>query len=506
MTPIRFFYYPDAPQKVPPPKPLDVLVCFVFEADSPSVPLNIPKAFQMPLAQAISLGDFSGEKGESITLLLAQEKTALRLLSIGLGKLADFTSETLRRGVGNAAKELQKTNLGSAGVLLPSNVPKTMQSSLAQVCGEGLLMGGYFFDDYKETPTRERKKIHLEQVHVYDAQKASSETSMQEGVVIGEGVLLARDLGNHPSNVMTPARMVEQAEALAKRNHLKCKILDQRQLESLGMGMLLGVGQGSQNPPYLVVLEYTPSANPQGLLAFVGKGVTFDTGGISIKPSATMDEMKFDMCGAAAVFGAMESIARLKPKMRIVGVTPLCENMPSGHAIKPGDILTAYSGKRVEVLNTDAEGRLILGDALAYTAMQYKPDAIVDLATLTGACVVALGHYATGAVSNHEGFSQQVVQAGARAGEAIWPLPNFVEYEEKLKSKYADLQNIGGRDAGAITGGLFLKPFVEDIPWVHLDIAGTAWGVDNIGWAPKDGATGVGVRTLVELARSFKQV
>jgi leucyl aminopeptidase len=242
----------------------------------------------------------------------------------------------------------------------------------------------------------------------------------------------------------------------------------------------------------------------KGTLALVGKGITFDSGGISIKPSQAMDEMKFDMCGAAAVLGALDAVGQLRPPLNVGGVIPACENLPGGNAVKPGDILRAFSGKYVEVVNTDAEGRLILADALAYAIREFQPDAVVDLATLTGACVIALGHYATGAVGNQEAFTDAVVQAGRRSGEVVWPLPAFPEYEEALKGKYGDLQNVGGRDGGAITGGLFLKNFVGEVPWVHLDIAGTAWGVKNIGHVPNEGATGVGVRLLIDLALHWR--
>jgi leucyl aminopeptidase len=247
-------------------------------------------------------------------------------------------------------------------------------------------------------------------------------------------------------------------------------------------------------------MEYKPRG-ARRTLCFVGKGITFDTGGISIKPAPAMDEMRFDMCGGAAVLGAMDAIAALRLPVHVVGVVPACENMPGGAAIKPGDILKSVNGLQVQVLNTDAEGRLILGDALAYAIDRYNPDAVIDLATLTGACVIALGHYATGAVSNDAAFQDQVVQAGTRAGDPVWPLPNFPEYGEALKSKSADLQNIGPREGGAITAGLFLQHFVGQTPWVHLDIAGTAWGVKGIGHVPYEGATGVGVALLVDLAQ-----
>jgi leucyl aminopeptidase len=316
-------------------------------------------------------------------------------------------------------------------------------------------------------------------------------------------VCFARTLGNHPGNVLTPTRLAEEARALARRRKLRCTVLERKDMEKLGLGLLLGVAQGSRQTPKLIVLEYRPRG-ARGTLAFVGKGITFDSGGISLKPGASMDEMKFDMCGAAAVLGAMDAIAQLSPKVNVIGIAPATENLPDGQATKPGDIHKSYSGKHVEILNTDAEGRLVLADALAYGIEKYKPDAVVDLATLTGACVVALGHYASGAVSNHDAFQQRVVEAGKRSGDIIWPLPNFPEYEEGLKGKYGDLQNVAGRDGGAITGGLFLKNFVGDVPWVHVDIAGTAWGVKSVGHIPNEGATGVGVALLIDLATQWK--
>ncbi|HEX7928987.1 MAG TPA: leucyl aminopeptidase, partial [bacterium] len=308
---------------------------------------------------------------------------------------------------------------------------------------------------------------------------------------------------NHPANTMTPTRLAEEAMRMAKKRRLTVRVLEKAQIQRLGMGLLLGVAQGSRQAPKLIVLEYK-ARKARGTLAFVGKGITFDSGGISIKPAPAMDEMKFDMCGAAAVIGAMDGIAQMKPDVNVVGLIPTCENLPGGEAVKPGDILKSYAGLHVEVLNTDAEGRLILADALAYALKSFKPDAMVDLATLTGACVIALGHYATGAITNNPAFQDQVVQAGMHSGDIVWPLPSFNEYGDALNGKYADLQNIGPREGGAITGGLFLKHFVGETPWVHLDIAGTAWGVKGIGHIPNEGATGVGVRLLMDLAANWK--
>ncbi|HUJ73523.1 MAG TPA: leucyl aminopeptidase, partial [bacterium] len=369
-----------------------------------------------------------------------------------------------------------------------------------EALAEGLLLGSYTFEAYRDTRSQDARK-RLRSVLLYDAVKVSSARSVARGATRGEAVCLARDLGNQPPNVMTPARLAAEARAIARRRGLRCQILERAELRRLGMGMILGVSQGSHESPRLIVLEYRPPRARRTLL-FVGKGITFDSGGISIKPAQAMDEMKFDMCGAAAVLGALDAVGRLKPNVRVVGLVPSCENMPGGGAIRPGDILKSFAGTHVEVLNTDAEGRLILGDALAYGVKRFKPDGVVDLATLTGACVIALGHYASGAISNDSAFQDQVLAAGRHSGDAVWPLPAFPEYEELLKGKTAQLQNIGPREGGAITAGLFLKSFVGQTPWVHLDIAGTAWGVKNIGHIPDEGATGVGVCLLVDLATS----
>jgi leucyl aminopeptidase len=269
------------------------------------------------------------------------------------------------------------------------------------------------------------------------------------------------------------------------------------------MGMLLGVSKGSEEPAKLIVLEYRPAGAKQ-TVALVGKGITFDSGGISLKPGKSMDEMKYDMCGSAAVLGAMSAVAQLKPKVNVIGVVATSENMPSGTAQRPGDIVTAYNGKRVEILNTDAEGRLVLGDALAYTVDKLKPDAIIDLATLTGACVVALGHYIAGAITNNEDLMRQLQSAAQRTGERVWELPNDPDYSEALKGAHGDLQNIADGGAGTIIGGIFLEHFVGDTPWVHLDIAGVAWGVKSIDYHPSKSATGFGVRLLLDLLQQWR--
>jgi leucyl aminopeptidase len=392
-------------------------------------------------------------------------------------------------------------SLRHAGVLAPERFKTGAPFGTGEALAEGLLLGAYTFAAYKQR--QDDDKQHLRRITVFDPERVVTAAGVKHGGLRARSAILARDLGNHPANAMTPTRLAEEARRIARRHRLGLRVLERAQLRRLGMGLLLGVAQGSRQPPKLIVLEYR-ARRPRGTLAFVGKGITFDSGGISIKPAQAMDEMKFDMCGAAAVLGAMDGIAQTRPDVNVVGVIPACENLPGGAALKPGEILRSFSGKHVEVLNTDAEGRLILADALAYALKTYGPDAAVDLATLTGACVIALGHYATGAITNNPAFQEQVVQAGQRSGEIVWPLPSFAEYEEALKGTYGDLQNAGPREGGAIIGGLFLKQFAGDTPWVHLDIAGTAWGVKGIGHIPHQGATGVGVRLLMELAAHWR--
>jgi leucyl aminopeptidase len=331
------------------------------------------------------------------------------------------------------------------------------------------------------------------------AQSAAVDAAVERGRVLGESTNLARTLSNEPSNALTPRSFADRAQALARDAGLSVEVLDEKRITELKMGLLLGVARGSAEPPRVVVLRHEPKKALKGpLLGLVGKGITFDTGGISIKPSDNMDKMKDDMSGGAAVLCAMAAISRLQAPIRCVGVIPLTENMPGGSAIKPGDVLTSAEGKTVEVLNTDAEGRLILGDAVWY-ARQLGATHLVDVATLTGACVVALGKYASGLFGTPDGWRDRVRQASERAGDRTWPMPLFDDYFELFKSDIADFANTGGRPGGAITGALFIKQFTGDLPWVHMDIAGTAWAEEAKPYQPK-GATGAGVRTLAELA------
>jgi leucyl aminopeptidase len=362
---------------------------------------------------------------------------------------------------------------------------------------EGAILGDFESDRYKTDPKKSEK--HVDSFAVLGGTQAA----VDRGRILAEAQNYTRSLANDPPNLLTPMRLAERARELASEFVLGCEILDQDRMRQLGMGALLGVAQGSAEPPALIVLRYQPSTAPTSKdhLGLVGKGVTFDTGGISIKPAQDMDQMRFDMAGGAAVLGAMRAIAQLKPSIPVTGIIPTVENMPGSRAQRPGDIVTSLSGKTVEVLNTDAEGRLILIDALTY-AGRLGCTHLVDAATLTGAVVVALGHFYAGAFSNNQPFCDKLLRAAQAEGEKMWQFPLDEDYKKALESEFADLHNIGGRPGGAITAAMFIKDFVNDVPWVHLDIAGTAWLEDGKPYMVK-GATGIGVRTFVQLAQNW---
>jgi leucyl aminopeptidase len=455
----------------------------------------LPDELQKSSTQAISLDQEAGKK-DTLQLLMTSSPLIPRILLVGLGKTEEINHERLRRAAGQAGKKMAEMKLGRITVIPPLFLQNSLKSEMGRDLAEGIALGSYSFLEYKtDDSDQPLKKL---EITICDPSQITTKEAVTSGELRGVATNYARSLGNMPSNDLTPTSMAKKAQSLAKKGGLKIKVLDEKKMKALGMNMLLGVSQGSEEPAKLVVLEYNYKKSAD-TIALVGKGVTFDSGGISLKRGLDMDEMKFDMCGAAAVLGAMKAVAEFRPKLNVIAVIPTSENLPGGKAQKPGDIVKSYAGKKVEILNTDAEGRLLLGDALTYAAKKYKPQAIIDLATLTGACVIALGRYASGAITNDDELCEKVVKAGKSSGDQIWPLPNFEEYEESLKGKYADLKNIGNREAGAITGGLFLKNFVEKIPWVHIDIAGTAWNVEGIGYHPNSGATGVGVRLLIDL-------
>jgi len=445
------------------------------------------------LAAALASGEF---KGKALDLLVIHNPAgvqAKRLALVGMGKASDQTTAVLRRAVAAATRKVRGKGIRSIAFVLPESLDAERS---AQAVVEGVWAGRFEPDVYK---TEGRVEADLSQVIVL-ADGEAARRGLARGVEIGAGQNYARSLAVEPGNLLTPLKLVEKAQTLAAETGLEIEVLDEDRLADEGFGALLGVAQGSVEPPALIVLRYTPeNATREDVhLALVGKAVTFDTGGISIKPSANMDEMKYDMAGGAAVLGAMQAIAALKPATTVTAFIPTVENMPGAAAQRPGDVVTSLSGKTVEVLNTDAEGRLILCDAITF-AIRSGATHLVDAATLTGSVVVALGHERSGLFVNNDTWRDEVLAASEKAGEKMWPMPLDAEYREALDSPIADIANIGSRWGGSIQAAKFLEAFVEDKPWAHLDIAGTGW-IDSAKPDMPKGPTGVGVRTFVELA------
>jgi leucyl aminopeptidase len=457
------------------------------------------------LGRLFTSGDFAGSRDETALVYLPGVPGA-RVLLVGVGKYEDLplvggsreaaVRNALRRAAAVAARRARALGAGAVAFAVPaSHRGGTGAADLAQVAVEGMAQGAWHFDELKST-TNDRKAPVAEITVVVDpAEERAAQPGFSVGQAIAEGQALARRLQYLPPNRCTPAFLAETAEQLAATYGFAATVLDRGQMEREGMGALLAVAQGSATEPRFIVLEYR-GAGEEPPVALVGKGVTFDTGGISIKPAPQMDEMKYDMSGAAAVLGAFEVLGRLKPKLNVVGLVPSTDNMPGGAAVRPADVVKSHAGKTIEIVNTDAEGRLILADALSYVR-RYKPAAVLDAATLTGAAIIVLGHAATAVMGTDEGLLEEVRRAGDRAGERVWPLPMYEEYREQNKSDIADVKNSGGRPAGTITAGWFLREFTEGYPWAHLDVAGTAYTDTDTPPLPK-GPAGVPTRLFVE--------
>ncbi|HKW40510.1 MAG TPA: leucyl aminopeptidase [Gemmatimonadales bacterium] len=447
------------------------------------------------VTRAVASGDFKGKRDETALLYPGNAKPE-RVLLVGLGKPAEVNRTAIRRAAAVAAKRARGLGVKQLAFAVALEARNGVSArDVGQVAVEGAAQGAWAFTELKATP--EEPKPDVESVTlVVDANEAKEVAAgRQRGDAIAAGHRLTRYLQMLPGNVCTPTYLADRAKQLADRYGYKLTVLDRAQMQQEGMGALLAVAQGTAQEPRFIVLEYR-GAGDSPPVAIVGKGVTFDSGGISIKPAQNMEDMKFDMSGAAAVLGTFEAVGRLAPKLNLVGLIPSTENLPSGTAVKPGDVVKSHLGKTIEIINTDAEGRLILCDALSYVR-RFKPAAVIDIATLTGAVVVALGPHAIGAMGNDEALLAEVRDAGERAGERCWPLPLWDDYRDMLKSEIADVKNSGGRGAGTITGGWFLREFVEGFPWVHLDIAGTAY-TDGEGAQQAKGPTAVGVRLFTE--------
>jgi leucyl aminopeptidase len=458
---------------------------------------EIDDNLQGAISAAIENKRFSGKPNQ--TLLL--NSTGSNILLLGLGKTKEVTTEKIRQAAATAVKVLEKSKFKSVAADLSAfeaigKGKSGLYGELAGAVAEGAGLALYHFDNYKSKDEDDVRLEKLTLLTTSKTQQTAVEKSIARAGKIVNAVHIARDLISHPGNTVTPTYLAEHAKKMARKNKITCKVLGKKEMEKLGMGSLLGVAQGSDEPPALIVLEYNGAAKKKAPTVIVGKGITFDTGGISLKPGGGMDEMKMDMSGSATTLATLELVASLKLKVNVVGIVAAAENMPSGSAIKPGDILKSMSGKTIEVLNTDAEGRLVLADALTY-AQRYKPKEVIDLATLTGAVLHALGHQAAAVIGNNPAMIQKLKDAGEATGERVWELPLWEEHEKATKSDIADLKNIAspGVGAGTTMGAAFLKPFAGDQPWTHIDIAGTAWGFDRP--YTNKGASGFGVRLLL---------
>lgn len=471
----------------------------VFLAEDSKQKLELPAALRSRIERIISRAGFVGRSDASITVL---EGTAPKKITLaGLGKEGSLTPRGVRGAMSSVGKIAKRNRDKSVAVMFPYILAGLDARATTRLLADLLTQSAYSYDKYKTSkdngkPTMTSCTLIAPRVEPREAKKI-----VAEAAAISAGVTTVKDLGNGPSNEVTPRRIAARALEVGRETGVKCTVFDRKQIEKLKMGGLLAVNRGSAEEPRFIVLEYSPTKKAKKTVCLVGKGITFDSGGISIKPAEKMEEMKYDMCGAAAVIGTMEAVAKLKLPVHVYGIIASTENLPSGTAYKPGDIVTTMSGKTIEVINTDAEGRVILSDALHY-ASKLNPDHIIDFATLTGACVVALANEASGVFTADDGLAQKLIGAGERVGERLWRLPLWDDYKDYIRSDWADVKNSGGRWGGAVTAAIFLKEFVTCPSWAHIDIAGTAWSERDSAREAK-GATGVGVRATIDFLESL---
>ncbi len=448
------------------------------------------------LGDIMKCGDFEAKLSQVSVIYPRGSLPAKRIALVGLGKKSELNLEKIRGAFSKVMQHLRGLNIKDAATAIDGNLLPDQKEKVIAAVVEGSVLGQYQYTSYKTVGREDLKEMRLLEIVAAPEDYAVTLNEIQKTKIITDAVCFARDMVSAPANEMTPSIMAAHAQKIAKRKNVSCRILEKGKMKMLGMNALLGVASGSQEPPKFIILEYSGGKKGDAPIVLVGKGLTFDSGGISIKPAEKMDEMKTDMSGGAAVMATVMAAADLKLPVNLVGLVPATENMPGGSALKPGDILKSYSGKTIEVLNTDAEGRLILIDALFY-ASKYKPVAIIDIATLTGSCVVALGEDVIGMLGTDEQLKSDINRSAQITGELVWELPLWEHYSELIKSNIADYKNSAGRMGGAITAAAFLSKFVGDYPWVHLDIAGPAWTTKDKAYSPK-GATGVTVRLLVE--------
>src|SRR3954449_2510499 len=471
----------------------DHLFVLIAEGSKPDV------AVAAKAMQAIAAGGFSGGADESLSTVAGEPK---KITLIGIGKAEALTIRGLRTAIYSIAKMARKQRDRNIIVVVPVVIAKVGAEETTRVAADALAASDYKYDNYITRKDDKPLPISASLVPPDGIDGKRAKQLDDEAKAVAAGVRTVRDLGNGPGNLVTPTFLGQRAEEVAKGIGIKCTVYGRREIEKMKMGGLLAVNRGSIEEPRFIVLEYTPRKAKKHV-ALVGKGITFDSGGISIKPAEKMEEMKFDMCGAAAVIGTIEAAAKLELPVRITGAIPSTDNLPSGSAYKPGEIITMMNGKTVEIVNTDAEGRMILGDALHW-ASQQKPDHMIDYATLTGACVVALASEAAGLFTSDDELARKLIECGERVGERLWRLPEWDDYKDLVRSEWADIKNSGGRWGGAITAAIFLKEFVTCPSWAHLDIAGTAYAEHE---SPREarGATGAGVRVTIEFLESLSR-
>lgn len=477
----------------------------ILEATAPLVALGVweDEPLHERVAALVDSDDFRGQAKQTAFVYPRDSLPCRRLLLIGLGKRSAASADGVRQAAAKVAQKAHELRLTSFSANLPTTETLPV-AEVAQAFAEGAALGLYAYLEYKSNPSADQTH-RVEQFDlVVERDIEAAWQGVTHGQAVAQGVVLARDLANGPGNAITPMRLGEVALEIGTRFGMQVTVLDQAALEQQGFGGILAVARGSAQPPRFIIMEHGHAAASHPTICLVGKGITFDTGGISIKPAEKMSDMKMDMSGAAAVLGAMHVVGALNLPLHVVGLISAAENMPSASAYKPGDIVTTLSGTTVEVLNTDAEGRIVLADALFY-AQRYQPQAIIDLATLTGAIMVALGPHAIGLMSNDQHLADQLIRAGEATAERVWQLPLWEEYRDMVKSDIADLKNAAGRNGGAITAAAFLAAFVGDYAWAHLDIAGTAWTENASRAYHQKGATGVGVRLLIDLLRGLCQ-
>lgn len=485
------------------------LLVYLISEQKSSAPLCDP-LIEPVVKELYELGDVKG-KNEETTIVHLNHRSATvacaakRLLLVGIGGMDEETKpsqlkERVRAAGGSIAAVARQYKAESCLVVAPTFLPDHLGEGMEELC-EGVLLGDYQFDKYKKKPEDESPFAGIKTLSFSVKDRKKARRAIRQAQVAAGATRTARDMAHEPGSSWTPEHFARFARQVGEMEHMKCRVLEKSHLQRSGMGGILGVNRGSAQPPKMIILDYQPPQHNTTIL-LVGKGITFDSGGVSLKPAAGMQDMKYDMCGGAAVLAVMQAIGEEKPPVRVIAVVPATDNMSGGDALKPGDIITHYNGITAEVINTDAEGRLILADALSYGIEKFKPDCVIDLATLTGAVIIGLGHHRTGLFSNHDQLAQLLLESGERVGEPLWRLPLGPEYSKQLESDVADVKNVGGKEGGAITAAAYLEKFVDKTPWAHLDIAGTAWDFTKKTYIPK-GPSGIGVRTLLDFIRHW---